>query len=370
MSNLRINLGGILLGEELELKENVNVELSENNEILHVGNGYDSSAIDMRQFIMLPPLINAHTHIADFTFPEIGIDKSIKELVGDPNSEKYKYLKIYSNKIIDGIKNFVIKSLKFGIVGLIDFREEGIIGIVKAKNALKEFVNIRYYALGRLDSFDEKELDKLSKIADGYGLPDLKYHNEKELTKIYQYFSVKIRAVHVAETKKQYIRDNIENLISIYSPNLVIHGTHFTEDEFNSLKEKEIPIVFCPRSNLWFGVGVPNIALAYDSGVSVLFGSDNGSWISPNLWKDLELALLITRIQRPGSNYAKNILLSVTVNSYKLLNIDLSIKEGNRTYPILIKGEEIFQAHEKYVAIIKRASDNGIYSLGAIQNIS
>jgi len=56
---------------------------------------------------------------------------------------------------------------------------------------------------------------------------------------------------------------------------------------------------------MWFGVDTPQISLAYDQNVRVLFGSDNGSWISPNLWKDLELALLLTRIQKPGSNYAK-----------------------------------------------------------------
>lgn len=370
MSKLKLNLGGILLGDNIEYRENVNIELDEEYKIVHIGNGYDAMAKDYKQFILLPPLVNSHTHIADFTFPEIGIDKTIKELVGDPYSEKYRFLKIYSDILDNGIREFIIKSANFGVFSFLDFREEGVQGVMKAKRSVNNFLNIKYLSLGRLDKFDEDELRKLSEIADGYGLPDYRYHTLEEIAIIRKFFSNKIRAVHFAETKKQYLRDSLEDLISIYSPSIIIHGTHFTARDFQLLNEKQIALVFCPRSNMWFGVGIPRISSAYDNNVKVLFGTDNGSWISPNLWKDLELAMLITRVEKPGSNYSKNILLSATIEAYKILGVDYSIKEGNITFPILIKGDEILRAHDKYTAMIKRASDNGIYSLGAIQNIS
>ncbi|QIW23242.1 hypothetical protein EWF20_03170 [Sulfolobus sp. S-194] len=369
MSTLKINLGAILSGEELEYKERVNIEIDDNNRILHIGNGYDSSAKNFKEFILVPPLINFHTHSGDFTFPEIGIDKTIKELVGDPHSEKYKYFKLYKDKVNEGIREFIRKSINFGIIGILDFREEGVEGVLKAKKSI-DLIDIHYFSLGRLDKFDEKELEALAKVAEGYGLPSPSYHSRKELNVIKNHFATKIRAIHFAETKKQYLRDSLEEIIVSYSPNLIIHGTHFSINEFYLLKNEKIPLVVCPRSNLWFGIGMPNISAAYDVGVTVFYGSDNGSWISPNLWKDLELALLITRIQKPGSNYARDILSSATVNAYNYLRLDFTIKEGNKIYPVLIRGDEIFRANDKFVAIIKRASDNGIYSLGAIQNIS
>ena len=364
---LKINLGAGLIGEELVYKESINIELDENNVIQHIGNGFDSDGIDARSFILLPPLVNAHVHIADFTFPEIGIGKTIKELVGDPNSEKYKYLDLYAEKIEEGIREFALKALRHGTRVILDFREQGIHGVKKAKKALLN-IDIDYFALGRSDNFTD--LNELAKDAEGYGLPDFKYHSVEELKSIKDLFIRKIRAVHLAETKKQYLRDDLGKIVDAYSPNLIIHGTYFREDEFNLARDKNISIVFCPRSNMWFGVGIPQISLAYDQNVSVLYGSDNGSWISPNLWKDLELALLLTRLQKPGSNYAKNILLSATIEAYNFLGLKYSIAEGNQTFPVFIKGEEIFRAEEKYSAIIKRASDNGIYNLGAIQNIS
>ena len=367
MRSLKINLGAALIGEELEYKENINIEFNENNIVQHIGNGFDSEGIDARSFILLPPLVNAHVHTGDFTFPEIGIDKTIKELVGDPNSEKYKHFELYAEKIEEGIREFALKAIRHGIRILLDFREQGISGVRKAKKALQN-LNIDYFALGRADNFSD--LNELAKEADGYGLPDFKYHSLSELKIIKDLFAHKIRAVHLSETRRQYLLEDLEEIISAYSPSLIIHATHFKEDEFSLARDKSIPIVFCPRSNMWFGVGIPQISLAYDQNVKVLYGSDNGSWISPNLWKDLELALLLTRIQKPGSNYAKNILLSATTEAYKFLGISYTIEEGNKTFPILIKGEEIFRAKEKYSAIIKRASDNGIYNLGAIQNIS
>lgn len=371
MQTLKINVGSALIGEELEYKENINIEIDEENRIIHIGNGFDSSAIDLRGFILLPPLVNSHTHIADITFPEIGIEKTIKELVGDPNSEKYKYFKIYSNEIENGIREFALKSLRHGVRVLLDFREEGFDGVTKAKNALRG-IKIKYLALGRVDKKYDimAELQRLSTESEGYGLPDFKYHSIEELYLVRDLFKNKIRAVHLAETKKQYLRDIFEEILGIYSPNLIIHGTHFKEEDFIILREMNISLVFCPRSNLWFGVGVPQITTAYDLGIRVLFGSDNGSWLSPNLWKDLELALLLTRIQKPGSDYSRDILLSATIDSYRFLGLDYSIKEGNVSLPLLVKGEEIFRAKEKYSAIIKRASDNGIYNLGAIQNIT
>jgi len=367
LKSLKINLGAGLIGEELVYKESINIELDENNVIQHIGNGFDSDGIDVRSFILLPPLVNAHVHIADFTFPEIGIEKTIKDLVGDPNSEKYKYLGLYAEKIEEGIREFALKALKHGTRVILDFREQGISGVKKAKKALAN-IGIDYFALGRSENFTD--LNDLAKDAEGYGLPDFKYHSLEELKTIKGLFIRKIRAVHLAETKKQYLRDDFGKIIDAYSPNLIIHGTYFREDEFNLARDKNISIVFCPRSNMWFGVGIPQISLAYDQNVSILYGSDNGSWISPNLWKDLELALLLTRLQKPGSNYAKNILLSATIEAYNFLGLKYAIAEGNRTFPIFIKGEEIFRAEEKYSAIIKRASDNGIYNLGAIQNIS
>ena len=44
--------------------------------------------------VIIPPLINAHTHIGDNIIKDIGINKTLDELVKPPNGLKHKFLNI------------------------------------------------------------------------------------------------------------------------------------------------------------------------------------------------------------------------------------------------------------------------------------
>lgn len=71
------------------------------------------------------------------------------------------------------------------------------------------------------------------------------------------------------------------------------------------------------------------------------------------------------------SDYSKEILRGATYNAYKQFNLNWGIEEGKEAKFVLISGNTIFNAVNKHIAIIKRASGNLIYdNLGAIQNIS
>ncbi|AHC51168.1 N-ethylammeline chlorohydrolase [Sulfolobus acidocaldarius SUSAZ] len=362
-----MNVGAAFLGSEFDYVEKVNVEISDGI-ISHIGHGYDTNAKDFRNFILFPPLVNSHTHTADYSFPEYGIRQSIKEVVGDPLSQKYTYFKSIDPSIIrNGIENFIIDSQKFGVLAIVDFREQGING-AKLVSELRRRNDIKYIILGRLDFFDTYELNELSKITDGYGLPSISSNSKQELLEIFNAFSTKIRAVHISETLKQYLLDDFRYITESYKPNLLIHATHFKYPDFRELGTS---VVFCPRSNMWFGVGVPRIVDAINANINILFGTDNAGLLSPNLWLDLELGLLITRIQEPMSDYSKEILRGATYNAYKQFNLNWGIEEGKEAKFVLISGNTIFNAVNKHIAIIKRASGNLIYdNLGAIQNIS
>ena len=364
MENYKVNLGGALIGDELEYVEDINIEV-EGDKIIHIGKGFDEKGLNLSNFIAVPPLVNSHAHTADFTFPEIGIDKTIKELVGDPNSEKYRYFSLYRDQISDGIRSFLLSSKNVGVFVVVDFREQGIDGIRLAMRA--RVPEVKHILLGRLDTFIPDDLKELYKISDGYGLPSVNSNSKDELIQISSVFRDKIRAVHISETKRQYLKNDLEELLTYYKPTLVVHGTNLSRSDFSLLKE--IPVVFCPRSNLWFSTGIPKIADAIEEGVKVLFGTDNGAWIDYNLWKDLELALLITRLQRPLSNFSKEILKGATVTAYKVFNLDYGIEEGKKFLINLLKKDEIVRSHDVYTAIVKRGSNLFYQSLGATQNL-
>lgn len=368
MENNRINLGGALLGEELDYVEKINIEFDEDTgRITHIGKGYDYKGKDLRGYVAIPPLVNAHAHTADFTFPEVEITKSLKELVGDPKSVKYEYFKKYRDKIAERIAQFLKYSKSLGIFTIVDFREEGIEGIKIALEADKIVAEVNHILLGRLDVFSEEELIKLRSISHGYGLPSVNSNSKDELAKISTVFSDKIRGAHVSETKRHYLRDDLEYLLSYYKPTLLIHGTNLNEPDFDLISD--IPLVVCPRSNLWFSAGIPRIADAIEKGVKLLFGTDNGAWIDYNLWKDLELAYLLSRVQRPLTDFSKEILKGATTTAYKIFNLNYGVEEGKTFLVVLLKKDELSWAHNIYSAIVKRGSNLVSHSLGAIQNL-
>ncbi|BDC19213.1 amidohydrolase family protein [Acidianus sp. HS-5] len=363
MENCEIlNVRKVLLGDNLEIKDNANIEIC-NGQITHIGNGFASNGKNFTTGIAIPSLVNSHVHILDYAFPEIGIDKALKDLVGDPNSIKYEFLsKLNEKELTNFSLKYIYNSINFGIITIVDFRELGILGSKIALSTKRKIAGINYIILGRLEKneFSEENLTKLAEIDDGFGVSSMSSYSRQELEKISYAFKNKIRAAHVSETLRQNLKSDLEYFIKYLKPNLVIHGTWLSENEMLLLKDNNISLVFCPRSNLWFSSGIPKIATAIRSGVNILLGTDNAAWISPNLWKEMETALLISRLQDPLSNYSREILRAVTINA-KFLG-DNKIEEGIKSNFIIIEGDKtgILRAHDTYSAIIKRGSEGSI----------
>jgi Cytosine deaminase and related metal-dependent hydrolases len=65
-----INVGYALVGPELELVREVNIEVAD-GVITHIGHGYASNSdVTLDRGIAIPALVNAHLHILDYAFPE------------------------------------------------------------------------------------------------------------------------------------------------------------------------------------------------------------------------------------------------------------------------------------------------------------
>ncbi|WP_338600980.1 amidohydrolase family protein [Sulfolobus tengchongensis] len=370
---LNVRLG--LFGENLEIRENVNLEIQD-GVVTHIGNGFSSEGLTFKNGILIPALVNSHVHAADFICQEMGYNKSIREVVGDPNSIKYKCLNSHTKEdVANSLEKFSMRAKELGSNIIIDFREQGIEGSLIAEKVKKEKLipnHIRYYILGRLEQNEltDENLKKLHGITDGYGLSSESSGIKLDLIK--QFFKDKIRAVHVSETERQWLKNDLIYLIEEYEPNLIIHGTHLSEEEIEVIKEKEISLVYCPRSNLWFSVGIPKVVNGLRKGVNLLIGTDNGGVLDPDLWKEMETLLLISRIQEPFSDYSLQILKAATINAYRFLGINGWIEEGKRMEAgiLIIEGENsgILSSNNKYLGIIKRGNKI-IYNLGAIQKI-
>ncbi|MFX1442356.1 MAG: amidohydrolase family protein [Promethearchaeota archaeon] len=241
MTNKEIESRYGLIGDELDLKENVSLIINEDGKILKVR--YDNPkknieiGTDKHNLLMMPGFINSHTHIVDSFAKEMGFNKDLMEVVAPPNGLKHKLLKNTSREIKSiGIKNAISEMLTNGITFFVDFRERDIEGIQFLKDSLKG-LPLNYIILGRFT--DAKEIEEIFKEGDGIGLSsynDLSIYI-KERLKYFKNIFKKPIACHDAEVERD--KALFEEIINDDLIDIIVHGTHYTKEDLELIKNKK-----------------------------------------------------------------------------------------------------------------------------------
>ena len=326
-----------LIGENLDLKENVSLEIDKEGRILNIDFENPGKILDItpenKNNLVIPGFINSHIHIVDNFAKEMGFNKELREIVAPPFGFKHKMLRQTSEDIkIEGIQNAAIEMLSNGITYFIDFREGGCNGVNLLKKALKQNP-INYLILGRFE--DESEIDSIFNLADGVGLASynqITTTNKKWVIESKRKFN-KIIACHCAESNR-----NISLIKKMFNDNLVdviVHGTKFMKEELEKIKKEKKSLILCPRCNGYFGSGFPPIMEILRLGIPVSLGTDNLMVNNADLFEEMRY---LYRISRVLCNFDKNIQLTskellkmVTVNAAKTFNLENkfgSISEG------------------------------------------
>lgn len=322
--------------------------------------------------IIIPPLINAHTHIGDNVIKDIGINKTLDELVKPPNGLKHKFLNTCDDKdLIHGMLDGLHELHNNGIKYFCDFRENGLKGIMLLKKAYELFNDnnknaVHPIILGRPTKSDEllkKEIKNILAHADGLGLSGCNEYTDSDL-KFIRKQDYKIFSIHANEhkgsvdySKEIYGKTEIERIIDLkLNPNFIIHATHTTSHEVELLNEYNIPVVVCPRANASFNVGLPNITEFLKSDVLVGLGTDNFMANSPSLFKEMDFIYKLYHIE------PKEILKFATINNAKILgleNVGL-IDEGYNASFTFIKPNSVKYSKNMVASIITRCENGDI----------
>ena len=270
--------------------------------------------------LIVPTFINAHTHIGDSFIRDKNIDlpKNVEELVAPPNGLKHRLLKDASEKdIVNGMKQSIEVMINSGTSCFCDFRENGIQGINQLKNALKN-KSISEFLLSRPANleYNKEEVDILLSNSNGIGLSSISDWDYSELEKISKHTKKnnKIFAIHASER----IREDIDMVLDLKA-DFLIHMVKASESDLTIVKENNIPIVLCPRSNSHFGLK-PNLGLMKKIGVEILLGTDNAMLNSPNVLDELKFLNDTTDIYS-----LEQLLNMITFTPRKVLNLSLCI---------------------------------------------
>ena len=114
------------------------------------------------------------------------------------------------------------------------------------------------------------------------------------------------------------------NRIRLLSPNLLaVHAVQVTDNDIKLIEKSETSVAHCPRSNKETGVGRMPLKKFLNAGITVGLGTDSlASVPSLNMWDEMRYAL---RIHRRDGVTAKDIFKLATVGGAQALGMDNEI---------------------------------------------
>ena len=265
---------------------------------------------------IIPRPINSHTHIGDaFIRKKVkNLPRDIEKLVAPPHGLKHVLLeKADRDEIICGMKEKLREMEKTGISAFCDFREGGKEGVNILKKVLEEF-NLKGIILSRPKSleFDENEVLDLLMISDGIGLSSVSDWDYEEIKSIASLAKEKgkLFAIHASER----VREDIDKILDL-KPDFLIHMNKANQEDLEKVKEEDIPIVVCPRSNEFFGLK-PNLELFRKVGIELSLGTDNAMISTPDVYEEM------VWIKRNFGGFSiEELLRMITYNPGKIFDV-------------------------------------------------
>lgn len=380
----------MLYGRDLEFIES-GYAIMENGVFAKIGSGssgHDSEVYDAEGLLMIPGLINAHTHIADSIAKDVAADQSFNDTIHPVHGIKRSILASSKQEhLVTYMQAAALSMVKKGITTFADFREGAMDGITLLKNAMND-VEARCLALGRVEYYydadsakNNNELPEDAKrtaelvigACDGFGISGANEYSDSAL----EYFAKiartrnKLLGIHAAEAQESsrysmqnFGRSEVSRIMAHMKPDFVVHMTNATDDDIKLAATNNTGIVVCPRANGVLGVGLPRIANMLKQKCTLAVGTDNVMINSPDLFRELDYIWKTCRAVEHQFVSAKELLKMVTVNAAKMLKLEKlgCIAENMIADAVFIDKHslDLEPMHDPYTSIVHRVSESSI----------
>ena len=375
----------ILYGSDLKFIKKTSVQISGDKFKKISPRVSSKNAVDCDGLLLIPGLINSHTHIGDSVAKDLGLNKDVDSKINPIFGMKQKILReTPPKKLIQFMRKTCQSMIKKGITCFVDFREGGLDGVFMAKNAL-DGIPIRSVILGRIEKYQskdqikknlsmsdhyKKELKFLLEYSDGLGISGSNENSDSFLKEFSK--TKKIRAIHCAETKQSASKSRLMTKKTevqrglLLKPHFLIHMTYATKSDLRSAAKKTNGIVVCPRANASLAEGIPDVTEMLKMKCNITIGTDNVMINSPDLFREMDFLWKVTMGINQKRIDPKKIVKMTTVNAGKLLGKKIGcIKEGYLADAVFIKKKDVDldPLGDPYAAIVHRASEK---SIGAV----
>ncbi len=359
-----------LIGPDLEFVQSVYIQVDEQGIIVEITKEQKPITYLLPpSYVLIPGFVNAHTHVADAFLKDQGYGLSLDETVGP---EGIKHNKLNTSTIEerrDSIQNSLEMLVHNGYTTFFDFREQGVEGVVLLKNILSSFP-LRGLIFGR--SKAEGDLEDVFNESDGLGFVDI-FAVDKEIVKTTKSLKEnnpeKLVGIHVSESEEllsnslsKYGKRDIE-LVCDYSVfDYVVHATYANEDELSLLKEKNMCVICCPTSSLYYGLKFPPIESILRKRIILGLGTDNVLSCNPDPFRLMAFTLINARNNNQKIT-PREVLKSITVNPGLIAKKKIGqIKEGFSAdfIGIDLENPNLKLSKDIYSAITMRAEPSDI----------
>lgn len=274
------------------------VSWDEEGIVTEVGKGSaPNSTVISAWGVILPTLVNYHTHLGDGAFRERLASHpealEVSSIVG-PGGLKHRWLKdAKTEQLVEGIEAGLWELAHNGCDGFVDFREGGLAGVELFRQAYSGLGRDHRpgtpLILGRPGNLEAStgEVEALLVQCDGLGLSamrDLPLEVARSWSRTVHRVG-KVLALHASEIE----REGMENILEL-RPHLLVHLCAATREDLELVADSGAAVVVSPGSNLRFGLTPAPVPMMLELGIPVHLGSDNAMLEPMCLMKELRIA--------------------------------------------------------------------------------
>jgi 5-methylthioadenosine/S-adenosylhomocysteine deaminase len=304
--------------------------------------------VDRPHHVLIPGLINAHTHAAMTLFRGIADDMPLERWLTDgiwPNEKRWASAEM----VRDGTRHAIVEMLQSGITCFSDqyFFPE-IVAATASEMHMRAVVGTP--VIDFATAWAEDALECISKgtqlvhdpyvddplIAScfaphsTYVVSDEAFH---ELRVVADQLDTRIQ-IHLHETAQE-VEDSVRTTgrrplqrlhdLGLVNASLVaVHAVHMSEEEIRLLADSGVSVVHCPRSNLKLASGIADIPTFRAAGVNVGLGTDGAASNNVlDILGEMRTAALLAKVvaRNAAAVSARDVLHMATIDSARALGL-------------------------------------------------
>lgn len=385
-----VNATAILVDDNATVVRDATLVVADDGSIRAIGDRsitHDASdVIDARGGIVMPGLVNAHTHLAMTLFRGLADDVTLEDFLARLMPAEFAVL---SPSAVDaGTRLAALESLRGGITAALDmyYLPESIVEVARSTRmrihtgpTLLEFDGPERLAFDARLAWAKRWLERAHSAGDAQSLwlgPHSTYlmgdDHLRRTAALAREHGARIH-VHAAETRGEMRqvaerhggRSPIEVLrdTDLLDRAVLAHGVHLSDSDIDLVAGANATVVHCPASNYKLASGFARVTDLVQAGVNVALGTDGpASGNDLDLWLAMRLAGYGQKnvTGDPTVLPAHEVVRMATINGARALGIDHlvgSLEVGKRADVIILDADSpsLTPAFDPHVAVAASA---------------